>query len=110
MAAAVGLMLVTAHGFIGSYADAVRATILYAAYGIVCILLSLRWRHIDDSKLFGLEFTGLCADVADSLAGVRCLAKHGGHGRLFVLAGGNLGAAGLDTSINQRFSSPDKLF
>jgi hypothetical protein len=46
MAAAVGLMLVTAHGFIGSHADAVRATILYASYGIVCILLSMRWRQL----------------------------------------------------------------
>jgi hypothetical protein len=45
MAAAVGLMLVTAHGLIGSHADAVRATILYAVYGMVSIFLSVRWRQ-----------------------------------------------------------------
>ncbi len=46
MAAVVGLMLVTAHGFIGSHADAVRATILYAVYGMVCVFLSMRWRQM----------------------------------------------------------------
>jgi hypothetical protein len=45
MAAVVGLMLVTAHGLIGSHADAVRATILYAVYGMVSIFLSVRWRQ-----------------------------------------------------------------
>ncbi len=46
MAAVVGLMLVTAHGFIGSHADAVRATVLYAVYGMVCVFLSMRWRQM----------------------------------------------------------------
>ncbi|MGA2061922.1 MAG: hypothetical protein ABSG67_15660, partial [Thermoguttaceae bacterium] len=46
MAAVVGLMLVTEHGFIGSHADAVRATILYAVYGMVCVFLSIRWRQM----------------------------------------------------------------
>ncbi len=45
LAAAIGLMLVTAHGFMGSHADAVRATVLYAVYGLVCIFLSIRWRQ-----------------------------------------------------------------
>jgi len=46
IAAAVGLMLVTTHGLIGSHADAVRATVLYAAYGIVGIMLSMRWQGV----------------------------------------------------------------
>jgi hypothetical protein len=45
-AALVGLILVTAHGFVGSHADAVRATVLYAVYGIVCVFLSIRWRQM----------------------------------------------------------------
>ncbi|MGA2798300.1 MAG: hypothetical protein ABSE63_12020, partial [Thermoguttaceae bacterium] len=46
MAAVVGLMLVTTHGFIGSRADAISATILYAVYGMVCVFLSMRWRQM----------------------------------------------------------------
>lgn len=44
--AVVGLILVTMHGWKGTFADAVQATILYAAYGIVSIALSIRWRHM----------------------------------------------------------------
>jgi len=46
IAAVVGLMLVTAHGLIGSHADAVQASILYAIYGVVCIMLSIRWQSM----------------------------------------------------------------
>ena len=45
LAAIVGLMLVTAHGFMGIHADAVRATVLYAIYGAVCVFLSIRWQQ-----------------------------------------------------------------
>ena len=47
--AAAGLLLVTWHRLFGvaggAFADSLRAAILYGFYGIVCVLLSLRWRR-----------------------------------------------------------------
>ena len=97
IAAVVGLMLVTAHGWTGSYADAIRATIL-----IRC----LRHREhfafpalaaICDSKLPGLEFAGHCANLVDPSLGVRCLAKHSRNGRLPVCGSRSLDSISLDT-------------
>ncbi len=55
MAAAIGLILVTVHGLIGSHADAVRATILYAVYGIACVFLSMRWHGAAGKMKTGSE-------------------------------------------------------
>ena len=59
VAAIAGLMLVTAHGLIGSHADAVRATILYVAYGIISVFLSIRWRRVTILSYLGWNLLGV---------------------------------------------------
>ncbi len=43
--AVLGLSLVTVHGFLGNLADAICATSLYSLYGLVGVLLALRWNR-----------------------------------------------------------------